>query len=604
MPARNGPVRWFEVLVPRETLARAAELLATPGNVELDRSPAAGGLDMDALRALLDEHRRLQRGYARHWPESRVARSGDARQPEGLGSDAVDCLRQWEERAGPLVRELEALEREREALALVRDFLSLAREERVLDIGRLARGGDAATARLLVLPPDAPVPALAERVLRLRVDGAQHAFLLLLGPREDVLGVAGARAVPQGRLLELPRWLEGDAPRALAMVGEKLQALQQQADRLRDSIRGVGEALGLAEALGHVRRLEWMTEHLGGACLGEYLARITGWTSAPDPDTLAAPLRRARIPAVAGFLAPPAGREPPTLTRNPAWARPFELFVRLMGTPGQGETDPSRLLAFIAPLLFGYMFGDLGQGALLVVAGLLLRRRWPALAMLIPGGVAAMLFGLAFGSVFTREGLVGPLWVNPLAAPLPVLAVPLIAGAVLMLLGLLLNALAAWQNGRGADWLRVQAGLVVAYAGAVTAFLAPLPGGILAGIGVLWYLGGTASRWRELGAAGVLGRAGELLERLFQLLVNTVSFVRVGAFALAHAGLSMAVTGLAAAAPHGLVEYAILITGNAAILAIEGLVVGIQTTRLILFEFFIRFLQAGGRPFRPSVPPA
>ena len=43
---------------------------------------------------------------------------------------------------------------------------------------------------------------------------------------------------------------------------------------------------------------------------------------------------------------------------------------------------------------------------------------------------------------------------------------------------------------------------------------------------------------------------------------------------------------------------------QAAIVALEGLVVGIQTTRLILFEFFIRFLSAGGRPFEPLLPPS
>jgi len=48
----------------------------------------------------------------------------------------------------------------------------------------------------------------------------------------------------------------------------------------------------------------------------------------------------------------------------------------------------------------------------------------------------------------------------------------------------------------------------------------------------------------------------------------------------------------------------VLIIGNVAIIALEGLVVGIQTTRLILFEFFIRFLAARGRPFEPLEPPA
>jgi V/A-type H+-transporting ATPase subunit I len=81
-----------------------------------------------------------------------------------------------------------------------------------------------------------------------------------------------------------------------------------------------------------------------------------------------------------------------------------------------------------------------------------------------------------------------------------------------------------------------------------------------------------------------------------------VSFARVGAFALAHAGLSVAVTELADAA--GAVGYwPVFVIGNAFIIALEGLVVSIQTTRLMLFEFFIRFLHAGGREFNPLRPP-
>jgi V/A-type H+/Na+-transporting ATPase subunit I len=84
--------------------------------------------------------------------------------------------------------------------------------------------------------------------------------------------------------------------------------------------------------------------------------------------------------------------------------------------------------------------------------------------------------------------------------------------------------------------------------------------------------------------------------------VNTLSFVRVGAFALAHAGLSTAVVGIADAS--GPAYWPVLLIGNVAIIALEGLVVGIQTTRLILFEFFIRFLTAQGRPFEPLSPPS
>jgi V/A-type H+-transporting ATPase subunit I len=89
-----------------------------------------------------------------------------------------------------------------------------------------------------------------------------------------------------------------------------------------------------------------------------------------------------------------------------------------------------------------------------------------------------------------------------------------------------------------------------------------------------------------------------------QLLVNTLSFARVGAFALAHASLSEAVVSMADAAPL-LAGALILVLGNLLIIVLEGLVVSIQTTRLVLFEFFNRFLRGTGRVFRPlPMPPA
>ena len=47
----------------------------------------------------------------------------------------------------------------------------------------------------------------------------------------------------------------------------------------------------------------------------------------------------------------------------------------------------------------------------------------------------------------------------------------------------------------------------------------------------------------------------------------------------------------------------VLVIGNIVIIALEGLVVSIQTTRLVLFEFFTRFLRVSGRRFRPLPAP-
>jgi V/A-type H+-transporting ATPase subunit I len=328
---------------------------------------------------------------------------------------------------------------------------------------------------------------------------------------------------------------------------------------------------------------------------------VTGWCADADDSRLAAALDARGLHYLLRFTPAPENAVAPSVLRNPAWARPFEVFGRLMGVPGTREADPSIVLALVAPLMFGYMFGDVVQGLIVTLVGFLLRDRLPALRMLVPGGLFAAAFGFAFGSVFAREDIIPALWVHPLSEPLTVLGTALAFGVVVILLGLLLNALQFHWRGEFLRWLATEAGLLVAYAGIVGAFvdarlLWALP------LGVAWLLVGSAltTSGDRLGALG--HAAGESVERLLQLGVNTVSFVRVGAFALAHAGLSTAVVGIAEAS--GPAYWPVLVIGNAAILALEGLVVGIQTTRLILFEFFLRFLSAQGRPFEPLTPPA
>jgi V/A-type H+-transporting ATPase subunit I len=286
--------------------------------------------------------------------------------------------------------------------------------------------------------------------------------------------------------------------------------------------------------------------------------------------------------------------------RNPWWARPFELFTKLVGMPAATGTDPSVLLAFVVPLMFGYMFGDVGQGLVLIAVGYALRNRLPVLRLLIPGGVAATAFGFVFGSVFCFEHVIDPLWLSPLEEPLPVLLVPIAGGAVLLAIGLLLGlAESVWQ-GRLTDWMREDLPVFAVYVGLLAGVLHPA-GWALAAAGTLWSIAAGALHGRRLKAA--LAALGELLERALQILINTLSFARVGAFALAHAGLASAVVALSAAAGNVVVQAIVVVLGNALILAIEGLVVSIQTTRLVLFEFFARFFRAEGREFRPLAPP-
>jgi V/A-type H+-transporting ATPase subunit I len=139
----------------------------------------------------------------------------------------------------------------------------------------------------------------------------------------------------------------------------------------------------------------------------------------------------------------------------------------------------------------------------------------------------------------------------------------------------------------------------------VSALAAPLEPRALAltGLGLLWYLAGVAQFGRGAGWRRLVWGTGRLLQSALELTLNTLSFIRVGAFALAHSALSHAVVDIADSIDGDVGRWVFLVVGHGLLIAVEGLVVFIQTTRLILFEFFTRFLRAEGRLFRPVDAP-
>jgi V/A-type H+/Na+-transporting ATPase subunit I len=428
-------------------------------------------------------------------------------------------------------------------------------------------------------------------------------FILALGSAPDMDALTRELATVKGRALHLPADLPAGRADALLQVDARLTALDKQRQAIVARIDALAETHHLAAALTRINRLEWFLSHVTTLPVTENFAWVTGWTRAFEDNALEAALAQAGIQAIIGFPPAPAGVTPPMVMRNPWWARPFELFARTLGTPAADEADPSRLLAVLAPLLFGYMFGDVGQGLVLLGAGLLLRNRWPVTRILIANGLAAVAFGFVFGSVFGREDLLPALWLHPIENPLPVLLVPLGGGVVVLLLGLLLNAAEFRWRGRIVPWLQVEAAMLMLYLTVLASVIVP-HSLVLSVLAMAWYFAG-----QLLQAPGkpplttLLKAAGALLENIFQLLVNTVSFVRVGAFALAHGGLSLAFVALAGSTEGVLAAILIQLAGNLVVIMLEGLVVTIQTTRLILFEFFIRFLHCTGRMFRPLAAP-
>lgn len=597
---RPQPARWFEILTPRDDVTLALAALAGTGAVELEAKSASGlPQTLEAIRPALAEFNNLALRYRVYWPHAGLAPSAFPEAPAAALARTIERIRAWAPQTEPVIVELQRLEAEAGELALWRKLLARIGQS-AIDFTHLAGSGPLVEARLGVFPPDT-IPAAPPTGLLRTVAFEDAVHVLMVGVADDVSHFHQQAAALKGRVHEVPGWLRPTAPESLAYIAERSAALDVALRGLHERLEALNRTHGLHQAIGDADRLQWVIRNVRGLDCTDCFAWVTGWTSERDDGALAAALERSGARALLHFPPPPRGVLAPLLLVNPWWARPFEIFSRALGMPARHETDPTVLLAVTVPLMFGYMFGDLGQGLVLAAGAFFLRRRFPIARLFVAGGLMAAVFGVLFGSVFSIEGLFHPLWLSPLHDPLVVLAVPLGFGAGLLVLGQLFKGVAAYWRGNFGHWAAVDAGQLVGYLGILAGFFHPLGFAVAALAFALACVGGAVVERRATAALATLG---ELVERTIQLLVNTLSFARVGAFALAHAGLSAAIVALMESAEHAALRMLVLVVGNVIVLALETLVVAIQTTRLVLFEFFTKFLVAEGRAFRPlAIPP-
>ena len=322
--------------------------------------------------------------------------------------------------------------------------------------------------------------------------------------------------------------------------------------------------------------------------------------------------------------------KPPTKLKNPGIFRPFELFIRMYGLPSYEELDPTILIGITYSFLFGFMFGDAGQGLCLLAGGFLLYRlkKMSLAAIISCCGFFSTIFGLLFGSVFGFEDVITPLWLRPADAmtTLPfigklntVFVVSISIGMGIILLTMVLNIINSLRE-KDAEklWFDTNgvAGLVF-YGSLVLAVVLFMTGHVLPGSAVLAVMFGvrlllmffkeplTAFLEKKARTAAPGGKAMfviqgffELFEVLLSYFSNTLSFVRVGAFAVSHAAM-MEVVLMLAGAEAGSPNWLVVVLGNLFVCGLEGLVVGIQVLRLEYYELFSRFYRGSGREFKP-----
>ncbi len=321
--------------------------------------------------------------------------------------------------------------------------------------------------------------------------------------------------------------------------------------------------------------------------------------------------------------------EPPIKLKNNKFTQPFSMFVEMYGLPSYNGINPTTFVAITYTLLFGIMFGDVGQGLVLAIAGALLWKfkKFALGPILTRVGISGAIFGLFYGSVFGFEELLDPVYEALGITFLPfkvmenvttILVGAIALGVLIMFISILINIIIGIRNKKIEEALFGNNGI----AGLVF-FGSILVGAIGTLFGVKMFsvpyvlcliiLPLAAMFMREPLSYWVKGKkyhmeSGltdfiasnffEVFEFLLGYATNTLSFVRIGGFVLSHASMMLVVMALADQVSTAAVPIVVII-GNIFVMGIEGLLVGIQTLRLEFYEIFSRFYSGDGKPFTP-----
>ena len=321
----------------------------------------------------------------------------------------------------------------------------------------------------------------------------------------------------------------------------------------------------------------------------------------------------------------------PTKLNNFVLFKPFELFIEMYGLPSHNEIDPTPIVSVFYAFLFGFMFGDLGQGAVLCILGLIISKwKKSRLASIVSVcGISSMIFGCLFGSLFGFEDIIPALWLRPGKAmsdiPLvgslnTVFIVAIGIGCAVILFSMVLNIINRVKSNEYGEALFDTNGVagIVFYASAVAVALLFLTKQIVLAFGILIimfvipllliFFKEPLTHLIEKKAKIFPDEKGmffvqgffELFEVLLSYFSNTLSFVRVGAFAISHAAMMEVVLLLSGATgDSSSINWIGIILGNIFVCTMEGLIVGIQVLRLEYYELFSRFYKGLGRAFMP-----
>jgi len=325
---------------------------------------------------------------------------------------------------------------------------------------------------------------------------------------------------------------------------------------------------------------------------------------------------------------------PPVMLKNPPFFRLYEFYVKMYGMPCYNETDPTIFVAITYTIFFGIMFGDMGQGFIVALVGALMYKfkKMEIGKILIPCGIAGMIFGFLYGSVFGFEEVLTPVHQALFGTKGKLIEVmkpdsinfiiygSVVIGFVTIVFAMLTNIFSSLRRrdmesalfgANGVAGFIFYVSLVAGLAcqmflkiplmnGVYVACLVILPLILMFLREPLGRLAEGRKNWQpEKWGEYCVQSFFELFEMCLSYVTNTMSFLRVGAYILVHAGMMLVVFTLAEMVGGTVGYISVVIIGNGIVMALEALLVAIQVLRLDYYEIFSRFYVGDGRPFTP-----
>lgn len=416
MPLRPAQARWFETYLPRSQTVQGVEVLARTGAVELETYPRpVDATETSRLRYFVDQFHHLARAHGADMPHIGAQASHLVGDPIHLANQALHRLRHWCDRVDLAHVRMDQLEAEIHHLMLLRECVeAMARD--AVDLDRVFSKSRFLCKCLFACPKQAAQVPLPREGVEEVLHGQDWDFLYVAGLPEK-RHLIRQLAVEHGcEQIAIPAWLAGGPEDQRRALQHRLADAHRELAHRKIELRTLREEVQVAQDRADVGTLRWYLNHAPDTLGAGPLNRICGWTTV-RPDALRDALAKAGIQAIIRSPRPPAKAAPPVASAADWWAQPFRPLVEMLGPPGRQEVDPTGLLALVVPLLFGYMFPDLGHGLVLAVAALALSPRWPKVRFLIPCGISAMIFGLLAGDVFGLHDLIPPLWQPPWMRP-------------------------------------------------------------------------------------------------------------------------------------------------------------------------------------------